>query len=62
MKIYKISLGHIIPLFDNYYLLRANNNKWTLEFISFGNRDNEVSFDVLTSRGKQGAIKTLFTI
>jgi hypothetical protein len=65
MKIYEISLGHIIPIEDGYFLLRSNNNKWSIiknsiwtNFIK--SEGQEVSLDILKEKSKRGAIKCLF--
>lgn len=64
MKAYRIDLGIIILLFDKISLLRSNNNKWSMEFLSYFYDKryikDEFDINILTSKGKQGAIKCLF--
>lgn len=63
MKIYRISIGLIIPLHDNICLYRSHNNKWYIEkfgYIGYNKEKVETSFDILKPKGKRGALITLF--
>lgn len=68
MKIYQDPIGIIIPLYIKnnriHILLRQNNNKWYLhdwnKNYSFDNME-EKTFDYISEKAKQEAIKKLFS-
>jgi len=62
MKMYSINIGLVIHLWGDKYLYRSHNNKWYVEEFRgiVDGKKEEVSFDMLKPKGKQGAIKRLF--
>lgn len=64
MNLYKISFGYLIPISETVSFLRSNNNRWSLTKLTLdkiGIHKTKVSFDKISSRGKEGLIKLVFT-